>query len=209
MPPRTRANAARNGSQGGSSSTSSAVPSSSTGKRRRSADAAPKEPKRKKAKRSDEDALYEIDAIVAEDDEKGYLFRWKGTNPKTGRPYPDSWEPKENAGPLVVETWETFQWHGGDISYDEAGREVYRRLLNVALTHTKRLHPDLSEARKLMDDEREAWIEDGKPLDCEKSLKASLRQKWRNAFAWSSTWSEETVSEILEARIQFVFVEQH
>ncbi|KAG2004813.1 hypothetical protein CC2G_003331 [Coprinopsis cinerea AmutBmut pab1-1] len=51
-----------------------------------------------------EEDFWPIVGILAED-KKRYKVRWDGTDPKTGRPWPDSWVPKEDVTEDVEDDW--------------------------------------------------------------------------------------------------------
>lgn len=48
--------------------------------------------------------MYKIKDIIDEDRTR-YHIRWEGHDPKTGKPWPDTWEPKLNANKPAVEAW--------------------------------------------------------------------------------------------------------
>ncbi|KAJ3871197.1 hypothetical protein F5051DRAFT_341253 [Lentinula edodes] len=57
------------------------------------------------AKLSDDDInLWDAVAIVGER-KKHFRVKWAGMDPVTGEPWEDSWVPKHNVTPDLVETW--------------------------------------------------------------------------------------------------------
>jgi hypothetical protein len=52
-----------------------------------------------------EDDMYPVIEILAERNNK-YQVRWEGNDPATGRPWPPSWIPKEDASEGLVKHWE-------------------------------------------------------------------------------------------------------
>jgi hypothetical protein len=54
----------------------------------------------------DDETLFEVIEITGEKDGR-YRVRWEGHDPKTGKPWPQSWVPKRDCtGDLVLE-WKT------------------------------------------------------------------------------------------------------
>ena len=57
----------------------------------------------------DESKLWEADCIVEERFIRGvkkYYIKWKGTDPSTGKDWPNTWEPAENANDELVADWQ-------------------------------------------------------------------------------------------------------
>jgi len=52
----------------------------------------------------DEESLWEVLEILKES--KGrYLVKWGGIDPKTNKPWPDSWVPKEDCTDTLIAEW--------------------------------------------------------------------------------------------------------
>ncbi|KIJ49276.1 hypothetical protein M422DRAFT_161518 [Sphaerobolus stellatus SS14] len=52
----------------------------------------------------DEDNLWEVVEILKESRER-YYVKWGGVDPKTNKPWPDSWVPKEDCTDDLIREW--------------------------------------------------------------------------------------------------------
>ncbi|RMZ68223.1 HDA1 complex subunit [Pyrenophora seminiperda CCB06] len=60
------------------------------------------------ASEPDSPPFWEAEGILAEQVVRGirkYHIKWKGRDPATGRPWPTTWEPEDNANELLIEDW--------------------------------------------------------------------------------------------------------
>jgi hypothetical protein len=55
-------------------------------------------------KEGDDEALWDVIEITAEKDRQ-YKVRWAGTDPATGKPWPQSWVAKHDCTDILVEQW--------------------------------------------------------------------------------------------------------
>jgi hypothetical protein len=53
---------------------------------------------------NDDEVLWKVIEITGEKD-KFYKVRWEGDDPKTGKPWPQSWVPKHDCTPDLVKAW--------------------------------------------------------------------------------------------------------
>ncbi|KAI0049327.1 hypothetical protein FA95DRAFT_891089 [Auriscalpium vulgare] len=58
---------------------------------------------------SDGEQLWEAIEIVKEDPKRGFLVRWAGNDPNTGKPWPNSWSLREDCTDDLVQEWREKQ----------------------------------------------------------------------------------------------------
>ncbi|KAK9478115.1 hypothetical protein V1514DRAFT_90960 [Lipomyces japonicus] len=79
----------------------------------------------------DENEYWPVDEILQENSEGMVLVRWKGEDPKTGKPYPSDWIPRESCTVELLNTWDSLK-HGAGIQAVEQPK-VQRRISDFQL----------------------------------------------------------------------------